>query len=200
MRRIDLQRLPLLATVQALRIGVLNAAALVFLLGSVILFAYVELVVEPEAERWTREAGAQPEPARGRPPAPSRLDAPSGRSGPEAFAAALGDRHQVGRYLKQLFDMARASEVALDQAEYKWVEERSLGVLTLQIGQPVKGGYPEIRAFCESALLAFPFLSLDEVEIRREGADAEVSGASLAWTMFLGPRVPSGPRGAEAGR
>lgn len=200
MKAIDLQKLSLRARVQALRLGVPNAVALALLLASVILFAYVELMVEPEADRWTQEAGLLPERVPNPSPAPSRSGAPSGRTGLEAFAATLGDKTEVGRHLKQLFDIARASGVELDQGEYKWLEERSLEVLTLQIVHPVKGSYPDIRTFCESALRALPFLSLDEVEIRREGAGAEVSGASLTWTMFLGSRLPAGQTGVGAGR
>lgn len=200
MRAIDLQRLMLRARVEALRIGAPNAVVLSILLASAVLFAYVELMVAPEADRWVREAAALPERVQVLKPLPSGSDVPGARSGREAFAAALGDRAQVGRYLKQLFDIARASEVALDQGEYKWLEERSLEVLTLQIVHPVKGGYPEIRIFCESALRTLPFLSLDEVEMRRESAGEEVSGASLTWTMFLGSRVSSGQPGVGAGR
>lgn len=108
------------------------------------------------------------------------------------FYDALGDRSEAEQNLKVLFGIAAEMDISLDQGEYQWQFDRNSGTYRYQVILPVKGAYGAIRQFCEEALLALPFASLDELSFKRESVGEDTLDANLHFTFYMNdvPRVP----------
>ena len=66
-----------------------------------------------------------------------------------------------------------------------------------QILLPVKGGYSEIRQFCEKTLRTLPFASLDDLSFKRETIGEAELESSLRFTLYL-KQPPRKPKGASS--
>jgi Tfp pilus assembly protein PilO len=121
-----------------------------------------------------------------------------------SFYTMLGDKAQIERQLKVLFDFAKKAGLALHQADYKAIEDKNGNFHTYQIQLPVIGSYSAIRQFCESVLLAVPYASLDEMSFKREAVSSGKLEAKLRFTLYLSdkPKPPSDmpptPKGVKA--
>ncbi|RDU98401.1 hypothetical protein [Trinickia dinghuensis] len=104
-----------------------------------------------------------------------------------AFYSALGDAGHTERIITGLFQAASDAGVTLDKGEYTPAHETVGRFDTYSITLPVKGGYPSIRRFCESVLLATPYAALDDIQFKRSSAGEPDVKAKLRFTMFLRP-------------
>lgn len=102
-----------------------------------------------------------------------------------AFYAVLGDRRRAEEPLQQLFTLARESGLTLAKGDYKSSYDRSSRVYSYQAQLPVTGPYANIRHFCEKALLALPYASLDEIAFRRDAVGNGNLEARLRFTLHL---------------
>lgn len=111
------------------------------------------------------------------------------RSAPQArladFQAVLGDASRAEYPLETLFALANANGLQLEKGEYKRSLDTRSGVHSYQAQLPVKGSYLAIRRFCEAALRALPYASLDDIGFRREGVANGVLEARLRFTFHL---------------
>lgn len=111
---------------------------------------------------------------------------------PQTLQQVLGEEVRIEAYLKRLFRIAEAHEIRLDQGEYKWQAAKSVELDRYQIRLPVKGGYAQIRAFCEQVLEEMPFAALEEFILKRESVGDEEVSASLQFSLLLhGSSAPS---------
>lgn len=101
------------------------------------------------------------------------------------FYAALGNRSESEQNLKVLFAIAAQMDLSLDQGEYQWRFDKNSSTYRYQILLPVIGSYGAIRQFCEEALLALPFASLDELSFMRESVGEDALSANLRFTFYL---------------
>lgn len=101
------------------------------------------------------------------------------------FRAQLASEDDRGELLKTLFKIAADSGVALNKADYRSKRDGDCGCSQLQIMLPVKGSYPQIRAFVDAALVKLPSLALDELSFRRENVKAALIEAHLRFTLYL---------------
>ncbi|HYD82014.1 MAG TPA: hypothetical protein VEC06_19600 [Paucimonas sp.] len=167
------------------RFGWGNAAAC--LLAALVLAAWLAWIPrarsEVEAQRRTladvRQAAA----------AATRTDAPPPVSANEerlrGFYAALGEHRYAEQQIKTLFAAAAKTGLTLDSAEYKHAFDKNGGFHTYQIALPIKGSYAAVRRFCEQALLAIPFASLDQAQFKREAIAGNQVEARLRFTLYL---------------
>lgn len=86
--------------------------------------------------------------------------------------------------LARLFRLAEEHQVQLLQGDYRLEPFGSL-LQVYRISLPVKGGYPQVRAFLAAALNAMPFLALDSIRFERQRiGDASVE-TQLNFSLFL---------------
>jgi hypothetical protein len=115
--------------------------------------------------------------------------AASARSQPEerlaAFYDTLGDKRYAEQQLKTLFAIAGKTGLALNQAEYRALSDKTSRITAYQITLPVKGSYEAIRQFCEQSLLAIPFASLDEIGFKRDAIGNNTLEAKLRIVLYL---------------
>lgn len=94
----------------------------------------------------------------------------------------------VSRYpavMQQLFDLAATHNLVIAQAEYTPQTSDEGGYIAYDIALPLKGPYPEVRAFIGEALLHLPTLALHSVEFRRDDARAADVQANLRLRLYL---------------
>lgn len=101
------------------------------------------------------------------------------------FTARLGDLNERGHYLKTLFREAAEAGVTLSQGDYHTQADTDCACQQLQVILPIRGTYPQIRAFVDAALEKIPSLSLDEISFRRDSVKTPAVEARLRLTLFL---------------
>jgi hypothetical protein len=106
----------------------------------------------------------------------------------QRLASFYGDfptAERVPDELARLFKFAEARKIELDVGEYSFVRAQGGRLDQFRITLPIKGSYPDIRAFAAEALEAVPALSLESLALRREKvADAAVDGR-VVFLMFV---------------
>ncbi|HUF79604.1 MAG TPA: GspMb/PilO family protein [Burkholderiales bacterium] len=75
-------------------------------------------------------------------------------------------------WLARLHAAGAAAGVELHSAAYT-LHKTGTRIERYEMVLPLTGSYPQIRAFLRSALAEIPVLSLDQVQIRREGGERE---------------------------
>jgi len=95
-------------------------------------------------------------------------------------AASLTDE------LERVHQLARRSGLELAQGEYR-LERPQYGLWAYRVTLPVRGGYPQLRAFLASLLRDIPTASLEALKFeRRKAAETEID-AQLRITLHLRP-------------
>lgn len=159
----------------AMRLGVAGCVALGMLLAGALALAW---------SLKARQLAYQP-----LPPAPAALaqavPPPTANENLDHFYASLGEKRYAEQQVKQLFDIAAKTGLALDQGEYKFAMDKASGVSAYQVTLPVKGPYQNIWQFSMQALSAIPFAALDDIAFRRETISEPVVEARLRFTLYL---------------
>nr|WP_315484278.1 hypothetical protein [uncultured Undibacterium sp.] len=117
-----------------------------------------------------------------------------------SFYDSLGERQFSEQYIKVFFDVASKAGIVLNSAEYRSAEETNGAFRRYQVTLPLKGSYLQIRQFCRDTLIALPFVSLDEINFKREEISNSLIEANLQFTLYLMPesknKVVSSPESA----
>jgi hypothetical protein len=102
-------------------------------------------------------------------------------------ARALIDASPSGEELvARMVKLAEQEGIALPQSEYQQrVLSGGSSVAQLQITQPVRATYPQLRRYVEAVLRAIPNASLDQLAARRENVGQPQLEARLRWTLWL---------------
>lgn len=87
----------------------------------------------------------------------------------------------------QMGALAQAQQIALTQGDYQQRAYADTGVTQVQVIQPIKASYPQLRGYIESVLRAFPNVSLDQIEVRRDNVAQAQPSARLKWSIWLLP-------------
>ena len=106
------------------------------------------------------------------------------------FQRVLGDGDHQEELIRAMFANARQSELLLAEGEYTGAPDKSGMYETLEVSQPVRGSYQQVRAYCERTLATMPFAALDALQFKREGVAAATGEARIQWTLYLRPGHP----------
>lgn len=88
--------------------------------------------------------------------------------------------------LAQLFDVAAAAGLSLDQGGYKVVREPAGRLVRYQIELPLHGTYPQLRSFLSALPRALPACALEGVQFERRRVDQGLLDAKVRVLLFLG--------------
>lgn len=91
----------------------------------------------------------------------------------------------VADELDRIFKAAAAQKVDLDVGEYTLAHSQDGRLEQYRIVFPVKGSYPDIRAFAASTLAAAPSLALESMTLRREKVIDSLVDGRLVFVLFL---------------
>jgi hypothetical protein len=106
----------------------------------------------------------------------------------QRLASFYGDFPTADRVpdeLGRLFKRAEAHKLELDVGEYSFVRAQGGRLDQFRITLPIKGTYPDIRAFAAEVLEAVPALSLESVALRRDKVAENVVDGRIVFLLFV---------------
>lgn len=111
--------------------------------------------------------------------------------------AGLSASPDTGELVRRMAALAQAEQINLSQGEYQQHVNTGIGVTRVQISQPVRASYPQLRRYVEAVLQAIPNASLDQVVARRDNVGQTQVEARLKWSLWsyaMPAPTPSAPR------
>jgi len=111
--------------------------------------------------------------------------APVGTAAWLAWRGTLPAAATRQEHLADLLALAVRHGVAVPRSEQRIEALAELGLERYRVQMPASGGYAELRAFVEAALLAQPALSLDRLRLQRSAGAATQVEADLQWSLHL---------------
>lgn len=91
----------------------------------------------------------------------------------------------ISKALNKLYAAADNSNLILQRGKYKRVHNATGPFLRYEIELPLQGQYPEIQLFAYQALKEIPALALDDINFKRESANATLVQAKLHFTLYV---------------
>lgn len=99
----------------------------------------------------------------------------------------LGDSPQATELVRHILVLAQNENITVAQSEYQHQTHAQTGTLQVQVTQPVRATYPQLRRYVEAVLLAIPNASLDQITAKRESVDQAQVEARLKWSLWFLP-------------
>lgn len=119
-----------------------------------------------------------------RPPPPPAA-APTGAQRLAAVQALLRQSPEAGELVRAMDKLAQAGQITLAQADYQYQVNSTTQAMQVQITQPVKAGYPQLRGYIEAVLRALPNATLDQIAAKRDNVGQAQLQARLKWSLWL---------------
>lgn len=88
-------------------------------------------------------------------------------------------------WISEIDRIARESGVELNSSDYRLMMEKDSKLVRYEILLPLRGTYPQIRAFIAEALQAIPSLVLADIALKRETIQAGRVEAHLSLHLYL---------------
>jgi len=88
-------------------------------------------------------------------------------------------------WISELDRIAKENGVELNRSDYRLQLEKESRLVRYEIKFPVRGTYPQIRAFIANTLQSVPILALTDVAIKRETVTLGQVEAHLGMTLYL---------------
>jgi hypothetical protein len=123
--------------------------------------------------------------------------APEARQKLDALQDLLRRSPDSAQLVRKMAVLAQAEQIALAQSDYQQ-QAITTGVSRVQVTQPVRASYPQLRRYIESVLRDVPNASLDQVVAHRENVGLGQVEARLKWSLWIAR--PLGPAGDEPAR
>lgn len=103
----------------------------------------------------------------------------------QSLQDALRGRSDPAALIRKLATLARDANITLTQSEYQQQLHSSVHVVQIQVTQPVRASYPQLKRYIESVLLAMPNASLDQIAARRESVRQSELEVRLVWSLWI---------------
>lgn len=114
-----------------------------------------------------------------------------------AMQAALQGTVDAAELIRRLGVLARDAQITLAQGEYQQQQHAATQLVQLQVSQPVRAAYPQLKAYIESVLRTMPNASLDQITARRENVGQTQLEVRLRWSFWVhAPAATEKPKGA----
>jgi hypothetical protein len=133
------------------------------------------VALESQAQALSAQLGA-------RGPAAAR---PTQRSQLSNFYAFFPAVEAIPELLGKMQIAARDNQLRLEKGEYRLAQEREFPLARYQVTLPVRGTYPQVRAFVNDVLAAVPAVALEELTLKREAAGDPMVEARVRFALFL---------------
>jgi len=184
MDRVILDKALLRARWQMLRLGTAGKTGIGLLAFSVVFFIAAVLPRQEESSELMDKAQAMQVRMRTEPvSAPDRK--PEGDEALQIFYAFFPRIDSSPLWIKELVQVAEQREVQISGSEYRMVREKDWKLARYEIILPVRGRYPQLRAFIADALRAVPAMALVDVAFKRENVGSELLEARLRFSLYL---------------
>jgi hypothetical protein len=114
--------------------------------------------------------------------------------GNDPFGAAqqlvreLPSRDDLPEIMGQIVTVAAAAGLSLDRGNYEFTATESGDVSRYRLNLPVRGSYPQVRAFIENTLAAVPVASLESMRVERNEVTDRTIAADLKFAVLVGSK------------
>lgn len=88
-------------------------------------------------------------------------------------------------WIRELTGLAQKQGVELTSSEYRLINESDARLARYEMILPVKGSYPQIRAFIADALETIPAIAISAIAIKRESTTADKLDVRLEINLYL---------------
>jgi len=88
-------------------------------------------------------------------------------------------------WIRELVELAKKQGVELSSSEYRLINENDARLARYEMILPVKGRYPQIRAFMADALETVPAMAISAIAIKRESVTSEKLEARFEINLYL---------------
>ncbi|MCO6427334.1 type 4a pilus biogenesis protein PilO [Nitrosomonas communis] len=88
-------------------------------------------------------------------------------------------------WIKELDKVAKKRGIELSGSEYRLMQEQGAKLARYEMVLPVRGSYPQIRAFIADVLAAVPAMALTDVVIKREDIKTGKLDVRLSLNLYL---------------
>lgn len=136
-------------------------------------------LVQPRAS----ELAALAVPAAGA--SPVAMPRPETAEAATRFAARLPAAGSLPDWLEHIEAAASTAGVTLERTEYRVSNDPAAGLARYQITLPVKGAYPQVRAFASALLETVPVLAITSLDMKRDTTGASAVEARLDVALYL---------------
>jgi hypothetical protein len=112
---------------------------------------------------------------------------PAAQSEPQrlhALHAVLRQSDASSKVVRKMAALAEAEQIRLAQSDYQRQLHSGIQVSQVQITQPVRATYPQLRRYIEAVLRTVPNISLDQIAARRENVGQTQVEARLKWSLW----------------
>lgn len=166
------------------RLGRGTLALAVLVLATGVIWLWLLPAAEHHLAREARRVAAWREQAAVAAPAPAAAVRPDALALFEQRLATDDDRN---RLMKQLWEHGTAAGLQLSQVDYRTAPGAEGRFNRLLIKLPMTGPYPAVRRFLFGLMAAFPGLSLDQLDIKRDQSDKAEVEVDAHMTLHLRP-------------
>lgn len=88
-------------------------------------------------------------------------------------------------WIRELAQIAKKQRVEINSSDYRLVQEKGSRLARYEMILPVRGRYPQIRAFIADALQAVPAMAITGMAIKRENIKTEQLDVRLEINLYL---------------
>ncbi|QOJ21010.1 MAG: hypothetical protein HRU77_10075 [Gammaproteobacteria bacterium] len=88
-------------------------------------------------------------------------------------------------WIRELVQLAKKHDVELNSSEYRLVNENDARLARYEMILPVKGRYPQIRAFMAAALETVPAMAISAIALKRENITSDRLEVRLEINLYL---------------
>lgn len=98
----------------------------------------------------------------------------------------LPSRDDLPEIMGQIVTVATAAGLTLDRGNYEFTATESGDVSRYRLNLPVRGSYPQVRAFIENTLAAVPVAALESMRVERNQVSDQTIAADLKFAVLVG--------------
>ncbi len=113
--------------------------------------------------------------------------APAGAETLAAFEKNLATDADVDRLMRQIWQHGGAAGLHMNKVDYRVETDAGGGFKRLLVTLPLSGTYPAVKSFAFTLMAAFPTLSLDKLDIKREHAAQGEVETTLHMSLLTRP-------------
>jgi hypothetical protein len=103
----------------------------------------------------------------------------------QQFYRTLGETHYVEQQVDTLIALAHKNGLDIIAADYQFAENKPGLFNTYTVTMPIQGPYAMVRQFCNQALIAIPFATLDELSFKRSAIANQIIETRVRFILYL---------------
>lgn len=100
----------------------------------------------------------------------------------------------TGELVEKMAVLAAEEQIVLTQSDYQQQFHGATQITQVQITQPVRANYPQLRRYIEAVLRNIPNASLDQISARRDTVGQSQLEIRLRWSLWIQTPAAAGSR------